>query len=187
MLVPDGRCIYLLVMTRIGIVQKTETNSICNNQKLILRLKCMNFSRNFEIQTDRPIQTRRPDTVLINKKKICHLVDSAAVSVNHKGKEKKGERLEKYLELARQLKKLGNMKVTVIPIVVGVIGTVPKNLSSSGFCCCVSKPQREREERWKARKIPRTCQTTEKAREHEGDSDTNCGWSHWNSSQEFVI
>ena len=36
--------------------------------------------------------------------------------------------MDKYLDLARELKKLWNMKVKVIPIVVGAHGTVPKGL-----------------------------------------------------------
>ena len=35
---------------------------------------------------------------------------------------------QKYLELARQLKKLWNMKVMVIPIIIGVLDTVTKQL-----------------------------------------------------------
>ena len=38
------------------------------------------------------------------------------------------EKIDKYLDLARELKKLWNMKVKVIPIVVGALGTVPKRL-----------------------------------------------------------
>ena len=33
-----------------------------------------------------------------------------------------------YLDLARELKKLGNMQVTIIPIVIGAFGTVTKRL-----------------------------------------------------------
>ncbi len=39
---------------------------------------------------------------------------------------KESEKKDKYLDLARELKKLRNMKVTVIPIAVGALGTVPK-------------------------------------------------------------
>ena len=35
---------------------------------------------------------------------------------------------DKYQDLARELKKQWNMKVTVIPIVIGVFGTVTKGL-----------------------------------------------------------
>ena len=36
--------------------------------------------------------------------------------------------MDKFLDLARELKNLLNMKVTVIPIVVGALGMVPKGL-----------------------------------------------------------
>ena len=38
------------------------------------------------------------------------------------------EKRDKYLDLARELKKLLNMKVTIIPIVIGAFGTVTKGL-----------------------------------------------------------
>ena len=41
---------------------------------------------------------------------------------------KENEKMDKYLDLARELKKLLNMSVKVIPIVVGALGTVPINL-----------------------------------------------------------
>ena len=41
---------------------------------------------------------------------------------------KEYERKDKYLDLARELKKLWNRKVTFIPIVIGALGTVTKGL-----------------------------------------------------------
>ena len=38
------------------------------------------------------------------------------------------EKRDKYLYLARELKKLWNMKVTIIPIVIGAFATVTKGL-----------------------------------------------------------
>ena len=35
---------------------------------------------------------------------------------------------DKYLDLARELKKLRNMKLTIIPIMIGAFGTVAKEL-----------------------------------------------------------
>ena len=51
-----------------------------------------------------------------------------AVPTYHRVKLKESERKGKYLDLVRRLKKLLNMKVTVIPIVIGVLGTVAKSL-----------------------------------------------------------
>ena len=38
------------------------------------------------------------------------------------------EKKDKYLDLARELKKLWNMKVTIAPIVIGAFGTITKGL-----------------------------------------------------------
>ena len=38
------------------------------------------------------------------------------------------EKIERYLDLARELKKVWNMKVTVVPLVVGALGTHAKAL-----------------------------------------------------------
>ena len=85
----------------------------------------------FEIQTDHLIPARRPDLVLINKKKrMCHIVDFA-VPADHRVKLKEIEKKDKYLDLTRELKKLWNMRVKVIPIVIGALGTVPKGLERS--------------------------------------------------------
>ena len=44
---------------------------------------------------------------------------------------KECEKKDKYLDLARELKKLWNMWVTIIPIVIGAFGTVTKGLLKS--------------------------------------------------------
>ena len=62
----------------------------------------------------------------MNKKKwTCKIVDFA-VPADHRIKLKECEKKDKYLDLARELKKLWNMQVTIIPIVIGVFGTVTK-------------------------------------------------------------
>ena len=45
-----------------------------------------------------------------------------------KKKKKKKKKNEKYRDRARELKKPENIKVTVIPMVIGAIGTVTKRL-----------------------------------------------------------
>ena len=51
-----------------------------------------------------------------------------AVPADHRVKLKENEKMYKYLDLAGELKKLWNMRVKVIPIVVGALGTVPIKL-----------------------------------------------------------
>ena len=50
------------------------------------------------------------------------------VSADHRVKRKEHEKKGKYLDLARELQKLWKMKVTILPIVIGALGTVTKGL-----------------------------------------------------------
>ena len=62
--------------------------------------------RDFEIQTDHQIQTRRADLLLINKKKrTCQKVDFT-VPTGYRIKVKKGKRQENYIGIVRKLKRL---------------------------------------------------------------------------------
>ena len=51
-----------------------------------------------------------------------------AVPADHRLKLKESEKRDKYLDLARELKTTRNMKVTVIPIVIGALGTITRGL-----------------------------------------------------------
>ena len=67
-------------------------------------------------------------SAIINKKKrICKIVDFAVLA-DHRRKLKECEKKDNYLDLARELKKLSNMKVTIIPIEIGAFGIVTKGL-----------------------------------------------------------
>ena len=51
-----------------------------------------------------------------------------AVLADHRVKLKEAEKKDKYLNLAWEFKKLWNIKVTFIPIVISALGTVAKGL-----------------------------------------------------------
>ena len=51
-----------------------------------------------------------------------------AVPVDHRINLKESEKKDKYLDLAREIKKLSNMKVTIVPILIGAFGTITKGL-----------------------------------------------------------
>ena len=61
----------------------------------------------FDIHTDHLISAKRPDLIIINNKKrrICRIVDFA-VPADHRINLKEREKKDKYLDLARELKKL---------------------------------------------------------------------------------
>ena len=85
---------------------------------------------NLEIPTDYLVATRRSDLMIINKKKkkrTCHIVD-VTIPVDHRVKIKENEKIGEYLDLAREMRKLRNMRVTVIPIVISALGMAPKGL-----------------------------------------------------------
>ena len=72
-------------------------------------------------------QKTRPYSNQQQKKRTCKIVDFAVLA-DHRIKLKQCEKKDKYLNLARELKKLWNMKVTIVPIVIGAFGTVTKGL-----------------------------------------------------------
>ena len=61
------------------------------------------------------------------EKTTCWIVDFTILA-DLRVKLKENEKRDKYLDLLRELKILWNMKVMVIPIVIGVFGTVTKGL-----------------------------------------------------------
>ena len=66
--------------------------------------------------------------VVINKKREpCRIVDFT-IPADHRVKLRKSGKREKYLDLARGLKKPWSMKVIVIPVVIGGFNTVTRGL-----------------------------------------------------------
>ena len=55
----------------------------------------------------------------------CKIVDFA-VPVDHRIKLKESEKKDKYVDFARGLKKLWNMMLIIIPIVISAFGTITK-------------------------------------------------------------
>ena len=72
-------------------------------------------------------KTRPNNNQQKKKKRICKIVDFA-VSADHRIKLKECAKKDKYLDLARELKKLWNMKVTIVPIMISAFGTITKGL-----------------------------------------------------------
>ena len=96
-----------------------------HNPEPVLENKTRKLHRDLEIQTDHLILATRPDLIIINRKRTCRIVDFT-VPADHEVKLKETEKNDKYLDLARELKKLWNMKMTIIPIVVGAFDIVTK-------------------------------------------------------------
>ena len=87
----------------------------------------INANGTLNIHSDHLISARRPKLIITNKKKNCKIIDFADLA-DHRIKLKEYEKKNKYLDLARELKKPWNMKVMIVPIVIGALGTLTKVL-----------------------------------------------------------
>ena len=67
--------------------------------------------------------------VVVDKKVTCKIIDFA-VSGGSSIEEKK-QKIKKYQDLKEELQKIWNVKVKIIPLVVGSLGSIPKQLGNS--------------------------------------------------------
>ena len=76
----------------------------------------------FNMHTDRIIEARRPDIVVVNKMDSETLIIDIAVPCDYRVKEKESEKIEKYQDLALELTRMWKTRTRVIPIVIGALG-----------------------------------------------------------------
>ena len=97
-----------------------------HNPESVLENETHKILSNFEIQTDhqttRPIDSQQQQQ---QQQRICRIVN-IGIPIDYRVKLKKSEKKDKYLDLARERKKLWNMKVTVILVMDGALGTITK-------------------------------------------------------------
>ena len=78
----------------------------------------------FNVQTDKVIEARRPDLILVNKEtKECQVID-IAIPGDTRVVKKEDEKIDKYKELGFEISRLWKVKTKVIPIVIGALGTI---------------------------------------------------------------
>ena len=82
------------------------------------------------IQCDNVIEARRPDLILINKKaKSCVIID-VSIRGDCRIREKEIEKIEKYQNLKKELKRFRSLKkVEVVPVVVGALWCISKGFT----------------------------------------------------------
>ena len=80
------------------------------------------------IQTNHVIEARRSDMVIIGKTKHeCKIIDFAC-PFDRRIEERERDKMKGYNHLKRELKKIWDIPVKVIPVVLGALGTTPKKL-----------------------------------------------------------
>ena len=86
----------------------------------------------FSIQTEIKIDHNKPDLVLLDKKRrTCYIID-VACPFDTRIEKKEKEKFEHYTDLKYELLKVWKTdvnKVYIIPIVIGALGTVTKNVA----------------------------------------------------------
>ena len=81
------------------------------------------------IQTDHVLEAPRPDAVVVDKKKrSCKIIDFAVPGDSRIEEEE--DKIETYQDLGRELRKIWNVKVKIIPLVVGSLGARTKQLGN---------------------------------------------------------
>ena len=99
-----------------------------HNPESVLKNETHKLQWNFEIQTDHLISASRPDLIIINKNERTSRIVDFTVLADHRVKLKENEKRDKYHTLTWELKKLWNLKVTVMPIVIGALSIITKRL-----------------------------------------------------------
>ena len=76
----------------------------------------------FNIHTDRIIEARRPDIVVVDKLNSETVIIDIAVPGDFRVKEKESEKIEKYQDLVLEIRRMWKTSTKVIPIVIGALG-----------------------------------------------------------------
>ena len=80
----------------------------------------------FTIHTDRSIKANRPDIIVKDhKEKTCLLIDMTVPSDRNLSL-KEYEKVSKYKDLEIEIQKMWNLKVTIVPVVIGALGMIQK-------------------------------------------------------------
>ena len=84
----------------------------------------------FSIQTGNAIEGWRSDLVVVDKKtRTCKFSDFALFR-DSRIEEKEKEKMEKYQDLRRELQKIWNVRMKIIPLVLGSLGPIPKQFGN---------------------------------------------------------
>ena len=103
-----------------------------DKEKTVLENKEVKLLWDVSIQTENKIEHNKPDLVLLDKKgKTCYIID-VACPFDTRVEKKEKEKFEYYNDLKYEVIKVWKSEVTkvyIIPIVIGALGTVTKNIT----------------------------------------------------------
>ena len=102
-------------------------NGMSINQNQSLRMTCKILCDS-TVHTHHFIIAKRPDMIFIDKEHNEYQIIDFGSPYDTRVDDKEVEKIEKHLNLAGELKKVWNMKVTLVPLVVGTLGNPAKAL-----------------------------------------------------------
>ena len=102
-----------------------------HNSEKVLELDVCKILWDFSIQTDKKVNHNKPDITVIDKvNKTCLIIDPSC-PFDSRIVVKEEEKLSNYDELKYELARIWSMKmVTIVPIVIGALGTVTERIDS---------------------------------------------------------
>ena len=92
-----------------------------HTQESVLENETHDIFWDIEMQTNHLILARRPNLVIANKKKTQKILVDFVILMDYRLKIKENEWRYSFLDLAREHKTLWNMKVTMMPIIIGTL------------------------------------------------------------------
>jgi len=82
---------------------------------------------NQQLQTDRIMPNNKPDIIIHdNEKGTCTLID-VAISGDRNVIKKEAEKILKYKDFTIEIQCMWNVKIKVIPVIIGATGTISKS------------------------------------------------------------
>ena len=81
------------------------------------------------IKTDRKVGYKMPDVVVVDREENPWYMVDFANPMDHHVKEKEEEKIDRYMDLAAEVRRQFREKTVIVPIVLGALGTVQVKLS----------------------------------------------------------
>ena len=84
----------------------------------------------FSIQTDHKLEHNKPDILVIDKVQQAVFIVDIACPFDSRIEKKEAEKIQHYLELKREIKRLWKInEVIIIPIIIGSLGSITKKFT----------------------------------------------------------
>ena len=98
-----------------------------HNVEKVLQNEEVKILWDFKIQTDKHLAHNIPDITVVEKKQVW-LID-VAIPGDSRIDQKEVEKITKYQDLKIEVERLWEKKATVVPVVIGALGAIPRDLT----------------------------------------------------------